>query len=253
MSAWPDWIDAPARTGDLLAAAVLGAAPGEVIVTDSTTVNLYKLVHARPRRARRRRAGDRPRQLPHRPLRARGDRGRAGARAAAVRVRRARRAAARRPRRLRPGDVVVLSHVAYRSGALADLPALTAAARERGATLIWDLSHSAGAVPAELRRRRRGAGGRLHLQVPQRRPRRAGVRLRRPRGAGRAALADLGLVRAERPVRDGARLRPGRRHRALPRRHAADPPARRGRGGRPAHRRGRDRPRCARSRSPCAS
>jgi kynureninase len=48
------------------------------------------------------------------------------------------------------GDVVVLSHVAYRSGALADMAALTSAARERGATLIWDLSHSAGAVPIAL-------------------------------------------------------------------------------------------------------
>ena len=47
--------------------------------------------------------------------------------------------------------MVVLSQVAYRSGALADMAALTAAARERGATLIWDLSHSAGAVAVELR------------------------------------------------------------------------------------------------------
>ena len=50
-----------------------------------------------------------------------------------------------------PGDVVVLSHVGYRSGAVADLPALQAAATERGATLIWDLSHSAGAIPVGLR------------------------------------------------------------------------------------------------------
>ena len=55
------------------------------------------------------------------------------------------------------GDVVVLSHVGYRTGALADLAALQAAARERGATLIWDLSHSAGAVPVDLR----GAGAEL--------------------------------------------------------------------------------------------
>ena len=53
--------------------------------------------------------------------------------------------------------MAVLSHVAYRSGALADMAGLTAAARERGATLIWDLSHSAGAVPVDLR----GAGAQL--------------------------------------------------------------------------------------------
>jgi len=53
--------------------------------------------------------------------------------------------------------VLVLSHVAYRSGALADMTALTAAAKERGATLIWDLSHSAGALPVDLR----GSGAEL--------------------------------------------------------------------------------------------
>ena len=43
---WEDWIDLPARVGDLLAEAVLGARPGEVVVSDSTTVNLYKLAAA---------------------------------------------------------------------------------------------------------------------------------------------------------------------------------------------------------------
>ena len=46
MSGWPEWIDAPARAGDLLAEHVLGARPGEVIVADSTTVNLFKLCSA---------------------------------------------------------------------------------------------------------------------------------------------------------------------------------------------------------------
>ena len=42
---WHDWIEAPRRTGDALAE-VIGAEPGQVLVTDSTTVNLYKLVNA---------------------------------------------------------------------------------------------------------------------------------------------------------------------------------------------------------------
>src|SRR5918998_5612692 len=46
VSGWPEWIDAPARVGDLLAAQVLGARAGEVLVSDSTTVNLFKLCSA---------------------------------------------------------------------------------------------------------------------------------------------------------------------------------------------------------------
>ena len=43
---WHEWIDLPERIGDLLATGVLGARPGEVIVADSTTVNLFKLAGA---------------------------------------------------------------------------------------------------------------------------------------------------------------------------------------------------------------
>jgi len=151
VAGWPDWIDAPARTGDLLAGSVLGARPGEVVVTDSTTVNLYKLVSAA--------------------LDARGegalisDRGNfptdryvlegiAAARGLELHLFGTDPLAGPDSDDLAacaPGDVVVLSHVAYRSGTLADMELITMAARQTGATLIWDLSHSAGAVPIDLR------------------------------------------------------------------------------------------------------
>ena len=149
------WIDLPLRAGDALGG-LIGAAPGEVIATDSTTVNLYKLVQAAVR-ARRGGARDRPRNFPT-------DRyvleGIAAARGLELRIFDSDELDGPVPADLAglgEGDVVVLSHVAYRSGALADMAALTAAARERGATLIWDLSHSAGAVPVDLR----GAGAQL--------------------------------------------------------------------------------------------
>jgi kynureninase len=46
--------------------------------------------------------------------------------------------------------LIALSHVAYRSGAIADLPAITRAGHEQGALVLWDLSHSVGAVPVPL-------------------------------------------------------------------------------------------------------
>jgi len=156
VSGWPEWIDLPLQAGDAIGA-LIGAAPGEVAVTDSTTVNLYKLaqacVGARGGGALVTDRGNFP-----------TDRyvleGIAAARGLQLRI------FDSDPLdgpvvddldELRAGDVVVLSHVAYRSGALADMRALTAAARSRGATLIWDLSHAAGAVPVDLR----GAGAEL--------------------------------------------------------------------------------------------
>jgi kynureninase len=155
VSGWHDWIEAPMRTGDLLAEAILGARPGEVLVADSTTVNLYKLVCAAldaygpgalvtdtenfptDRYVLEGIAAARDLELrqfePADPLH--------GPQAADL------------ERVLGDGDVrlVVLSHVAYRSGALADVRGLTALAHRHGALVIWDLSHSAGAVPVDLR------------------------------------------------------------------------------------------------------
>jgi kynureninase len=140
VSAWPDWIDAPARVGDLIAEHVLGARPGEVIVSDSTTVNLFKLCSA---------------VLDTRDGAIVTDRGNFPTDRYVLEG-----LAARHGRELRlvatlqgavaerGAALVVLSHVAYRSGELADLAALTAAT---DADVVWDLSHSAGAVPIELR------------------------------------------------------------------------------------------------------
>jgi kynureninase len=142
---WPEWIDAPARAGAAIAG-LIGAGAEEVVVCDSVTVNLFKLTSA--------------------VLDARGpgalvtdrhnfptDRyvleGLAAQRGLELRLFDGEPDAATLP--CGPGDVAVLSHVSYRSGALADLPALQAAAGAAGATVVWDLCHSAGALPVDLR------------------------------------------------------------------------------------------------------
>ena len=115
-------------------------------------------------------------------------------------------------------------------------------ARARGATWSGTSRHSAGAVPVDLRARRRRARRRLHLQVPQRRararPRSSTSReelqaqLRSPIWGWFGQRDQFAMERAYDPV-DGIG--------ALPGRHAADPRARRRRGGRAADRRGRHR------------
>jgi len=147
---WHRWIDLPTDVGDLLGQHVLGARPGETLVADSVTVNLYKLARAalaaRPGRQvvvtdRTNFPTDRyvlagleaeVRLFDPDPI--------AGPTADDV------------ADACAPGDValVALSQVAYRSGALADLPAITAAAHAAGALVLWDVSHSAGAVEIEL-------------------------------------------------------------------------------------------------------
>jgi kynureninase len=152
VSAWHEWIDMPERAGDLLAAEVLGARPGEVIVTDSTTVNLYKLASA----VVATRVGDIVTDTGNFPT----DRyvldGVARSRGRSLRLFEADPLLGPRPEDVeracagRETALVSLSHVAYRSGALADMEAIAAAAP---APVLWDLSHSAGAVPIALTER----------------------------------------------------------------------------------------------------
>ena len=176
---WADWIDAPTRTGDLIAE-VVGAGPGEVVACDSTTVNLFKLVEA--------------------VLDARGD------------------GALVTDRGNFPTDRYVLEGIAARRGLelrlfdgepeAATLPCGT---RRRRRALARRLSHrrarrprrapggrararrDADLGPEPLGRRRarrpgrrgRRAGGGLHLQVPQRRARARPPTSTSPRGSRR--------------------------------------------------------------------
>ena len=140
VSGWPDWIDAPARVGDALAESVLGAEPGEVIVADSTTVNLFKLCAA----ALDLQPGPLVTDRANFPTDRYVLEGLARQRGLELRI------VDRVQDALEGAAVVVLSHVDYRTGELADLAGVTALARSHGARVVWDLSHSAGAVPIGL-------------------------------------------------------------------------------------------------------
>ncbi|ACL39427.1 aminotransferase class V [Pseudarthrobacter chlorophenolicus A6] len=149
------WLNLPQATGDQLGRAVLGAAPGQTIIADSTTVVLYKLiraalaaVHDPDRNELVLDTGNFPtdrylvegialeegltlRWIETDP-------------AAGVTVEQVRQATGPRT------AVVLLSQIAYRSGHLADLPAITKAVHDAGALVVWDLCHSAGSVEIGL-------------------------------------------------------------------------------------------------------
>jgi kynureninase len=141
VSGWSEWIDAPTRVGDLLAEGVLGARPGEVIVGDSTTVNLYKLCSA----ALDLRPGALVTTRDNFPTDRYVLEGLAAQRGVELRLVDDLAAA------LDGAAVVLAPHVDYRTGEIADMPGVTAAAREHGARAVWDLCHSAGAIPVDLR------------------------------------------------------------------------------------------------------
>jgi len=149
---WSRWIDLPGAVGDRVGR-LIGAGPGQVVVCDSTTVNLYKLASAalsgRPGRPVI--LGDAD-DFPT-------DRYVLQGLAQAV-GRQLRLLPASTGEGLTTEDLaaaidsdtalVCLSHVNYRSGALLDLASITEAAHRHGALILWDLCHSAGAVPIDL-------------------------------------------------------------------------------------------------------
>ena len=138
------WIDLQFRIGEKIGR-LIGAAPGTTVLADSTSVNLFKLLAAALDRRPDRKViltekGNFPTDLY---------------------IAQGLIALLRRGHELRPvGDVaaalgddvavLMLTHVNYRSGAMHDMAALTRAAHAAGALVLWDLSHSIGAVPLQL-------------------------------------------------------------------------------------------------------
>ena len=148
VSSWNDaaWISTPARVGDKIAR-LIGANAGEVIVGDSTTVNIFKLtagaLSLRPGRSTLlTETGSFP--TDHYSLQ-----GLAALLGDSVRV-----------KAVAPADVaaavdedtaaVLLTHVHFKSAQRWDLAALSAAAHAKGALVIWDLCHTTGAVAVDL-------------------------------------------------------------------------------------------------------
>ncbi|MBK6405300.1 MAG: kynureninase [Holophagales bacterium] len=145
---WNDagWIDLPRRVGDKIARLV-GAGPGEVVCADSTSVNVFKVLSAalalRPgRRTILSEEGNFPTDLY------------VGEGLARLLGR------GHRVHLVPKGDVVrsldadtaalLLTHVDYRTGERHDLSAVTHAAHAAGALAVWDLAHTAGAMPVDL-------------------------------------------------------------------------------------------------------
>lgn len=138
------WLEAPARVGDGIGRLV-GAAPGQVVVSDTTTVNIFKLAAAAlALRPERRVVVVGQDEFPT-------DRYVLDKLAAST-GREVRRVDAERIEDALDGDValVVHSHVDYRTGRLADMAAVTAAVHQTGAIVLWDLCHSVGALPVGL-------------------------------------------------------------------------------------------------------
>jgi kynureninase len=137
------WFDLPAKLGDQLGA-LIGAAPGQTVVCDTTSINLYKAIHAavgmRPGRdVVVAEAGSFPTDLYIVE----------GAMASTGRPMRRRLIGHDGPIEALLDDrvaVAVLSHVDYRNGRLLDVAEVTRKVHAAGALVIWDLCHSAGVI-----------------------------------------------------------------------------------------------------------
>ncbi len=152
-----EWMHLPYELGDKIGRTALGAAPGQTFVADSTSVILYKLARAavdaqlRDDPARTEIVADNDNFPTDRFLLE----GIAADRGLTIRWIEADPASGVTLDQVRDvvgqkTALVLLSHVAYRSGFMADGDGITAAAHEVGALVLWDLSHSVGSVVVEL-------------------------------------------------------------------------------------------------------
>ncbi|MER7720077.1 kynureninase [Streptomyces flaveolus] len=142
------WWTAPERIGDRIAPLV-GAAAGQIVVGDSTSVNVFKAVVAAVRMAGEDGPGRDEILVDATTFPTDGYVAESAARMTGCTLRPV--VPAEVPSAL--GDrtaAVLLNHVDYRTGRLHDLPGLTAAVHEAGAYAVWDLCHSAGALPVGL-------------------------------------------------------------------------------------------------------
>lgn len=139
------WWTAPERIGDVIAP-LLGAAAGQIVVGDSTSVNVFKALVGAVRLAG---AGRDEILVDATTFPTDGYIAASAARMTGCQVRAV--APDEVPDALGPRTAaVLLNQIDYRTGRLYDLPGLTAAIRAAGAVSVWDLCHSAGAVPVGL-------------------------------------------------------------------------------------------------------
>lgn len=145
------WFELPSRLGDKLAG-LLGAKEGELVITDTTSLNIFKALAASLRIQQKRQPGRRVilSERDNFPTDLYMIQGMIDLLQQGYEM------------RLIDDDlplaraldedvaVVLLSHVNYRSGQMHDMAAVTRQAHERGALVIWDLAHAAGAVPVDL-------------------------------------------------------------------------------------------------------
>ena len=151
------WFDLPLQIGDRLGRVVLGAAEGQTVIGDSTTVWLYKLLRAAVD-AQLRRDPTRTEividtdNFPTDRYVAEGVAAETGCTIVWIEVARSSGVSADQLSHVvgERTNTVLLSHVAYRSGHLADMAGLTAITRAVGALVLWDLSHSVGSVDVRL-------------------------------------------------------------------------------------------------------